>query len=468
MIKFSLGVFIFSIVGSPAFVANASVQPPWTFRVERYRANIHPNLEKRSIKASVQIDLSMQYRIYPKRIKAVVENELVLDVASTVIDSVSFEGIPLNVEIKDNQLHIPLHALLPLPLVKPSARTSEVQTKLRTIKIEYHGEPKQGLFFQQEDQQIYTLFDTPHWLPCQASPDHRASIDLKITVPQNFHVVANGSLVKSEIHENGMVSKSWQQNDKIPCYLYGFAAGRFREVTEQDHGRFFRYLASEKFSDSELQTIFKETAGIARFYERKSGKKLPSKFYTQVLVNATAAQELEGFAVLSEKFGRRVLKDHSQVWLIAHELSHQWWGNRVTNHSWTEMWLNEGIASYLNAAYLGERFGKNRYQSQIDAARISYYTLRADGHDKPLKFASWSAPSAADRSLVYDKGTYVMHLLRMEIGDNAFWKGLKDYTQQHWGSSVSTADLQYAMERASGKNLRKFFDQWVLLESTND
>jgi aminopeptidase N len=204
---------------------------------------------------------------------------------------------------------------------------------------------------------------------------------------------------------------------------------------------------------------------MIRFYEEKSGVRYTGSAYTQVLVSGRAAQEMSGFAVMGVSYGQRVLADETQVWLGTHEVSHQWWGNAVTNRDWNEFWLNEGIASFMNAAYFEQRFGGEQYAKHIDGARAKFEALVAEGKDKPLVFPDWKNPSAADRSIAYDKGAYVMHLLREQLGDDAFWRGLRMYTRKHWGKSVTSRDVQEAMQQASGKDLTAFFRQWVYPKS---
>jgi aminopeptidase N len=156
-----------------------------------------------------------------------------------------------------------------------------------------------------------------------------------------------------------------------------------------------------------------------------------------------------------------VLADPQAIWLGAHEMAHQWWGNGVTNKSWRHFWLNEGIATFMTAAYLEHRFGPAEYQKQMDAARVKYLALRDAGLDKSLVFPDWDRPTSADRSLVYDKGALVVHELRIRLGEESFWKGLKHYTQKYWAQPVETADFIRAMEQSSGVDLSAFFKQWV-------
>jgi aminopeptidase N len=101
---------------------------------------------------------------------------------------------------------------------------------------------------------------------------------------------------------------------------------------------------------------------------------------------------------------------------------------------------------------------------EIETYRSNYEKVRAAGKDKSLVFPDWLHPTREDRTLVYDKGAYVMHLLRGEMGEQAFWNGVRIYTRRFFGKSVVTSDFQAAMEEATGKSLDKFFDKWVYLK----
>jgi aminopeptidase N len=174
-------------------------------------------------------------------------------------------------------------------------------------------------------------------------------------------------------------------------------------------------------------------------------------------------QEMGSFTALKEAYGKQVLDNEQDLWLAAHEFAHQWWGNMVTCESWRHFWLNEGIATFMAAAYLEHRFGREAYLREIETYRANYGKVRAAGKDKSLVFPDWLHPTREDRILVYDKGAYVMHLLREEMGERAFWRGLKTFTKRHFGGSVVTQDFIHAMEEANGKSLKPFFAKWVYL-----
>ena len=200
------------------------------------------------------------------------------------------------------------------------------------------------------------------------------------------------------------------------------------------------------------------------FFEERAGVKYADRTYTQVLAAGGVEQEMSSFTALKELYGKQLLENEQDLWLGAHEFAHQWWGNMVTCRDWNHFWLNEGIATFMAAAYLEHRFGREAYMREIETYKTNYEKVRAAGKDKSLVFPDWKSPTREDRTLVYDKGAYVMHLLREEMGEGAFWNGLRRFTRRHFGKSVITSDLVTAMEEANGKSLKDFFAKWVYLQ----
>ena len=157
-----------------------------------------------------------------------------------------------------------------------------------------------------------------------------------------------------------------------------------------------------------------------------------------------------------------VLNDPGSSALAAHELAHQWWGNMVTCADWTHFWLNEGFATFMAAAYSEHRFGRSACTSERSRARVrDTKKFERPVTIRSLVFPEWNRPSADDRTLVYHKGAYALHVLRQTLGESLFWSGIRDYTRANFGNSVSTADFQMAMEKVSGRDLSEFFSRWV-------
>jgi aminopeptidase N len=246
----------------------------------------------------------------------------------------------------------------------------------------------------------------------------------------------------------------------MPSYIYGFAAGRFSEASNSSGSLQLRYFG-EGFSAAELTDVFRETERTLRFFEQRSGVKYADASYSQVLAGDGIGQEMSSFALIPENYGRSALASGDTGGLGAHELAHQWWGNLITCREWSEFWLNEGFATYMVAAYLEERSGREAYLKQIEVSRGRYERVKAAGHDRPLVFPDWNHPTADDRTIVYHKGAYFLHVLRESIGDQPFWTGVRQYTIEHAGASVTSADFQRAMEAASGRDLSSLFAEWV-------
>lgn len=332
----------------------------------------------------------------------------------------------------------------------------------REIKIDYHGSPRYGIRFFSDRQQVYTIFSTSQWMICIDAPDDRATFELDLVLPSQLSAVANGRLISKHSFSNNKTLHEWRQEASIPTYIFGFSVGRFRSVAQR-HGHVELRYVSEKYSDDELRRIFRDTTDMFDFYESRAGVPYADRTYTQVLAAGGVEQEMSSFTALRETYGNDLLANERAIWLGAHELAHQWWGNMVTNRDWTHFWLNEGMASFMASAYKEHRFGRAEYLKDIEEYRLNYEKVRSAGKDRSLVFPDWNSPTREDRTLVYDKGAYVLHLLREELGEQAFWRGIRNYTQRYFGKSVTTPDLQRAMEEASKRDLKGFFGKWIYL-----
>ncbi len=428
--------FVPIVVGflSCAGSAGAAPRTPGGAHVTHVVARVQPSLATRT----VQGDASL-------RVSTTRPATLVLAKGALTIDRVSVDDAAVGVDTSGARLAVPLAG----------------SATVHDVRIEYHGRPRGGLVFRPEARQMHTAFDTGEWLPCVASPAERATLDLTLTLPAELVVAASGRWHSTGRTADGRLESRWVLETPMPSYLWGFAAGPFRDTTTTVDGVELRVLAAPAFTAAEAAHVFADTGGMLRFFAARAGRPYPGARYTQVLVAGAAAQELAGLAVLGERYGRRVLADSSDTWLGAHELAHQWWGNGVTNAAWTHFWLNEGFASWMADAWLEHRHGRAAYDTAMAAVRASVDAIRTRGHERSLVFPDWNAPSADDRSLAYDKGALVLDRLRAEIGDAAFERVLHAWTGEHWGRAVTTADFEATAARASGRDLRAFFARWI-------
>lgn len=426
-------VLVSTLVGNFAWA-----QTGWT--ATRFTLELQPQFATRSIQGALTLDFTVQQAGLQR---------LTLDAGNLRIRAVEQGSTALAFEKAGNQLLVTL---------APGTPTGLPQQ----LQVHYTGEGSGGLRFDSDRVQVATAFSTSQWMPCLDDPSVRAPLSLALVLPPDLVSVGNGEPDTQVARPDGKVLHRWQMPLPMPSYLYGFAAGRFAQATAAASKTRLEYFGpSNLFTPTQLQQIFADSADMLAFYSDRAGVAYPQPTYRQVLLMGPAAQEMAGFSVMGARYGTRVLADARSIWLGAHEAAHQWWGNGLTNRSWRHFWLNEGIATFMTAAYLEHRFGKEEYQRQIDAARVKYQAVLESGQDKSLVFPDWDQPTAADRSLVYDKGALVLHELRTVLGEEKFWKSLKHYTQTHWGQSVETVDFKRAVEAGSGVDLSNFFRQWV-------
>lgn len=428
--RFSI-LFIFFVFVLPSLAQIEENEP--SLDVLYYQLHLEPDILQKHLAGNVTI----HFTIHPDA------NEVVFDCGKLLVKAIKGESSG-DFYQKNGKLFVQLSG-----------------EKLPEYKwqISYEGTPTRGVVFLPEKKQIYTVFFTQDWMVCNANVEDRASIQMNLIIPDGFNCIANGRQIKQEAVGENKMRHSWAQKIETPAYTYGFAVGIFNHICQYLEVISLNHYSS-KHSQKELSQIFQYTADMLQFFEEKSGVSYPETSYSQILIG-NHYQEMAGFAVLKESYGEMVLKDSTETNLISHELAHQWWGNRITCKDWTHFWLNEGFATFMSAAYNEHRFGREKYLKDIHSYRAVYEKIRDKGGDKPLVFPDWDSPSRDDRNLIYFKGAYVLHLLREELGDQAFWNGIKHFSKKNRVSSVITKDLQKAMEKSSGRNLQDFFDEWI-------
>jgi aminopeptidase N len=199
-------------------------------------------------------------------------------------------------------------------------------------------------------------------------------------------------------------------------------------------------------------------------FSEKIGIPYPFSRYSQVFVSDfifggmenTTATTLTGEALLDA----RAALDYDIDSLVAHELAHQWWGDLITCREWPEAWLNEGFATYFE--YVWKEHAQGRDEADVDLlADLDAYLDEAGTYQRPIVCRQYEEPiDLFDRHL-YEKGGRVLHMLRQSLGDNVFWQALQAYAERHARGSVETRDLARILEEVSGRNLDRFFHQWV-------
>src|ERR1043165_7032233 len=344
--------------------------------VLHYDATLEPDIAAKSVRGTLRIRFTTDAR------------EAEFNCGNLTIDSVRLKGTPLKFSVLDHRLKISL------------------PPKAREIEMDFHGTPKYGIQFFPDRQQVYTVFSTSQWMVCVDDPADKATLTFKLILPANLTPIANGQLVSQRTLPNNRRVSEWQQRTPIPTYVFGFAAGPF-EIFKEKHGNVELQYFATNYNENEVRRIFRETPDMLDFFEAHAGVKYADRTYTQVLAAGGVEQEMSSFTALRETYGKELLDNEQGLWLGAHEFAHQWWGNTVTCRDWNHFWLNEGIATFMAAAYLEHSVGRAAYLGEIEENHANYEKVRAAGKDKSLVFPAWLHPTREDRTLVYDRGAYV-------------------------------------------------------------
>ena len=334
-------------------------------------------------------------------------------------------------------------------------RLNETQASAAThwLELDYSAPAGEGLVFG--EGYVYTAYHTCQWMPCAGPELGRASVAIDLELPEDFRSVASG---QRRAGASGPTQR-WIEPEPYPLYTLGFSAGRFTDVVDAADPR-LRYLGTEDDAGS-LVLKFRDSARMLAFFENASGLPLPHPVYAQVLVPGGAAQEASSFSLIGKSMLDPILEDPQEDWVIAHELAHQWWGNLITCAEWKDFWLNEGITVFMTAAWKQERWGEAAYRRELELARQRWQRAKDLGADKPLSWPGAYSSLGVKRAIHYSKGALFMNALREDLGERAFWDGLRRYSRAGAGRGVSAADLQRAMEDSAGRSLQALFDAWV-------
>lgn len=350
---------------------------------------------------------------------------------------------------------------------------------LITIRAKYSTQPKKGVYFIDALEkngkiiraaQVWTqgeAEESHYWFPCYDFPDDKATSEEFITAENGETAIGNGELVETLNNSDGTRTFHYKMPVPHSSYLTSFVVGKYVKVTDKYKNiPLGYYLYPEK--KSLAQTAYGKTKDIMRVYEELTGVDFPYNKYDQTMVadfqfggmeNITATTMADSEIMIAAfGFGKSVVED-----LVSHELAHSWFGDLVTCKNWSELWLNEGFATYMEAAYREKIYGRANYLRKIKEDAALFIIADARSVKRPPLYNPQADPVTLfdEPEFIYQKGGAVIHTLRETVGTENFWKAINLYINRHKFENVESTDLRKAMEETSGMNLDWFFKQWV-------
>lgn len=321
---------------------------------------------------------------------------------------------------------------------------------------EYRGSPVQ--FWTQGQPE-----DSHFWFPCHDAPHEKATSETLITVPKGFRAVSNGILAE-KTQGKGVTTYHWRMHHPHSLYLVSVAVGRFSEIKDRWEDIDITYYC-EKGREEDARRGFGKTPKAMQVFSDAFGVRYPYEKYAQVAAAEFVAGGMENTTCTTQTdavlITRRAGLDNDLDFLVAHELAHHWFGDLLTCRDWSHGWLNEGFATWCEVLFAEVDRGQDDADFELDRNARIYFDEDSRRYRRPLVSAKFKYPwTIFDRHL-YEKGGWVVHMLRAELGDDAFFKSIRYYLIKFRNKSVETADLITSIEEATGRNLRRFFDQWV-------
>lgn len=302
-----------------------------------------------------------------------------------------------------------------------------------------------------------------YWFPCVDSPADRLTSEIFATAPKGLVTLSNGALVGKRDNADGTVTWHWSQAKSHVPYLLSVVVGDF-EVLEQawDGIPVQSYVPRGYLGDAPRS--FEKTPRMMDFFSRKIGYRYPWPKYAQICVDEYNWGGMEHTSATTLNLGtlhdERAHLDVSSDNLVAHELAHQWWGDLLTCKDWGELWLNESFATYFATLWTEHDLGWDEAVWARHNEANDY--LREDArYRRSIVNYRYNSPEQMFDGHSYPKGGRVLHMLRGELGEEAFWRGIQRYIQVNQHRTVETADLRIALEEATGQGLGWFFDQWL-------
>jgi aminopeptidase N len=328
------------------------------------------------------------------------------------------------------------------------------------INIMYKGKPESlgfGSFNFSENEGkpvVYSLNEpifASTWFPCNDLPSDKVLTDLFITNDSSMVSISNGVLVGAETN-NGKTTYHWKTTYPISTYLISIFSADYEYYQDQyisvnndtmsiDYFVFVDDLEDAKKDFSIHPTAIKHFAELFGEYPFVKEKYGVAQFLWNI-----GAMENQTITGIGKNF---VTGNQFFTGILVHELAHQWWGNAVTLENWNDIWLNEGFATYSEALYWEKENGPAALRSTMRSFNTNFSGIKLS--DPDLLFSR----------IVYNKGAWVLHMLRRELGDEKFFEILRTYYDTFKYKNASTKDFVEIAESKSNKNLSKFFDQWI-------
>lgn len=442
MRKYTLSLFVFC----PFFCLSANAQSPNAIiDVQHYTFNIQLDDKNDTIKGQAEISLRYLKDAGSFQINLVKQKS---DGEGMLVSGVTENGKPVSFQQNADDVTI----------ISDGKTGTEHQ-----YVIAYSGIPADGLIISTNKFGHRTFFGdnwpnrAHNWLPCVDEPADKATVDFIVTAPDHYQVVSNGLKVDEKALPDNMKLTHWSEKAQCPTkvMVIGVADFAIDHTGDVNNIPVYTYVFPENKDNG--FTSYAVAKEILAYYIGKVG---PYAF--EKLANVQSKTIFGGMENSScifyfeESVGDKGIEE-----LMAHEIAHQWFGDAASETNFSQLWLSEGFATYMTNVYLEHKYGADTLRKRLKADRETVFDFEKKRKTPVVDTSVHNNYMVLLNANSYQKGGWVLHMLRRKLGDEAYWKGIRAYYKKYDGKNANTENLRAELEAASGQNLHQFFKQWI-------
>lgn len=370
------------------------------------------------------------------------------------VQSVTLNNTDLNFTHKNDELLIQLNV------------TPEINQSI-TIVINYSGIPAGGMKIQPTKfgDRSFMCENWPnnarHWLPTVDHPYDKATSEFIVTAPAHYKVISNGLLLEESMIDKETKRTHWKQSVPVSCWLFVLGIADFAvQYVDEFNGKSIQTWVYPKDRDAGFLDFSSPTKQVLQFYSDYVGPYAYEKLANIETQSVGGGMETSSAIFYDEKLvnGQQSVRLRN---VVIHEIAHQWFGNAVTETTWDDAWLSEGFATFFTLLFIENAYGHEEFISGIKAARKTVYDLTKKDSTFAIVANRSAEKGPVTSGITYQKGAWVLHMLREKIGHDVFRKGIQAYYKKYYNANTTSNEFIAEMEQASGQNLKAFFSQYL-------
>ena len=333
--------------------------------------------------------------------------------------------------------------------------------------IKYHGIPSDGLRIGATKFGDRSFFNENwpnrgrHWLPLIDHPYDKATSEFIVKAPSHYKVISNGLLLEESDLGNNIKLTHWKQSVPVSSWLFVLGVADFAvKYVDEFKGKSIQTWVYSKNREAGFYDFDEPTKKVLEFYSAYVGPYAYEKLANIQTPSVNGGMETSSAIFYGEDLvnGKR---DERIRNIVIHEIAHQWFGNAVTETTWDDAWLSEGFATFFTLLFIENEYGKEEYKKGISKAKKTVFDLSLKIPDFSIVSNRTAEKEPVTNGLTYQKGAWVLHMLRDLLGEKSFQKGIRAYYAKYFNSNTTTDEFRLEMEKASGKDLKLFFKQWL-------